>query len=493
MKALLLPLDERPCNRVFPQMIAADSDIELSVPDSEILGRKKTPSHTEEINAYLKDHAGHCDSMILSVDQLLYGGLLPSRIHHQDKEELEKNLEVLKELKKINPSLKIYAFQCIMRCPQYSSSEEEPDYYEQYGHEIFRHGWLQDKKNREGLSEEEEKELSSIQIPAEICRDYEKRRSTNIALNERTLEYLQNGIIDFLVIPQDDSSPYGYTAIDQKKILKSIEERHLQNRTMVYPGADEVGMSLLTRACNEYRQQSPAVYPFYASVNGPSIIPLYEDREMYESLKSHVMVTGAHLSSEEKADIILAVNCPGKFMQESFAKAKDSSYSADRNLMWFVSEIERKIQEGKKVALCDSAYANGGDRQLIELLDQKELLDRLFAYAGWNTNCNTLGTVLSQSQITNVPPIRNTVYRILEDVFYQAEIRMDIVENVLPGMGLSYYDFKDRETDVEREIENRVVKEYEKMNLSKKHPLKKIEVYMPWHRMFEIGMHITLQ
>jgi hypothetical protein len=161
--------------------------------------------------------------------------------------------------------------------------------------------------------------------------------------------------------------------------------------------------------------------------------------------------------------------------------------------MWFVSEIERKIQEGKKVALCDSAYANGGDRQLIELLDQKELLDRLFAYAGWNTNCNTLGTVLSQSQITNVPPIRNTVYRILEDVFYQAEIRMDIVENVLPGMGLSYYDFKDRETDVEREIENRVVKEYEKMNLSKKHPLKKIEVYMPWHRMFEIGMHITLQ
>lgn len=42
MKILLIPLDERPCNRIFPKMICnSNESIELKEPNMSLLGRKK--------------------------------------------------------------------------------------------------------------------------------------------------------------------------------------------------------------------------------------------------------------------------------------------------------------------------------------------------------------------------------------------------------------------------------------------------------------------
>ena len=490
MKTLFLPLDERPCNAWFPKMLENDN-LQLITPDSSILGDKKKPGDTAQIASFLKEHCRECDSAVIAVDTLLYGGLIPSRLHHTSAEVLLERLKTLKDIRNLNPKLKLYTFQCIMRCPSYTSGEEEPDYYEDYGLSIFRSEYLRDKKEREGLSEAEQAELESLKVPKEITEDYAGRRNINLAMNLQTLKLLMEGVIDFHVIPQDDSSPFGYTAIDQKKVLNYLHENHLETRTMVYPGADEVGMSLITRAWNEYQGRKPEIYPYYASVLGPTIIPLYEDRPMYESLKAHIMVTGAKLCrNAEDADYILAINCPGKVMMESFAKQKDVSYSSFRHLPTFVSMIEEDIEEGRKVIVCDSAFANGGDLELIRFLDEKGLLDRIYAYAGWNTNCNTLGTVLSVGQISDTIPVENIIYRIIEDVFYQADVRLKVIENDLVEMGLGYYDFKDRQDEVEQRIGAYLLERYNTLSISRKYPIAKIHVTMPWRRMFEIGMQI---
>ena len=71
MKVLLLPLDERPCNRVFPQMIAASNDeVELVVPPLELLGDKKRPADVAGISAFLTEQAAGCDAAVLSLDML---------------------------------------------------------------------------------------------------------------------------------------------------------------------------------------------------------------------------------------------------------------------------------------------------------------------------------------------------------------------------------------------------------------------------------------
>lgn len=491
MHILFLPLDERPCNYLYPQMIASsNTSIHLTMPSLNILSHKKKPASFENIRHYLLEEAKNQEALVISLDMLLYGGLIPSRLHHLTQEILEERLEVLKEIKQINPQIKIYAFECIMRCPQYNSSEEEPDYYEDYGYAIFKKKYLEDKKERENLTSEEEKERVNITIPEDILKDYEQRRHVNCMMNRITLKYIHEEIIDFLVIPQDDSSPFGYTAKDQKLILKEIKDKQLEFKVMVYPGADEVGLSLMTRSYNDYYHIHPKIYPFYASALGPTIVPLYEDRPMLESLKSHILVTGARLVMDEsKANIILAINCPGKIMQESFDKKKDVSYSSYRQLMSFVQSIKDYIEEGKCVGVIDSAYANGGDSELIHYLDHYNLLEELKGYAGWNTNCNTTGTVLSEIQL-GVIHSPNTVYRLIEDVFYQAKVRQRIIENDLPKLGLSYYDFKDKEDEVEKRIGAALLKEYNSLNISHKYPINRIEISMPWHRMFEIGMKL---
>mgnify|MGYP004624590323 FL=1 len=491
MKILFLPLDERPCNEAYPKMIAlSNKDIELCIPSFDLLPKKKTPANSKELGEFLLDHAVDQDALVLSLDMLLYGGLIPSRLHYEDLPTLKQRIKVLETLKQRYPKLKIYAFECIMRCPRYDSSEEEPDYYENYGYALFKKKYLEDKKERVGLDKQEEVEFTQLSIPQKIISDYETRRKVNCAMNEETLRLVEKGIIDFLVIPQDDSAPYGYTALDQKKILKQIKDKHLEFKTMVYPGADEVGLSLMTRAYNEFSHRKPKIYPFYDSVLGPTLVPLYEDRPMFESLKSHILVTGATLVDDQKeADYILAINSPGKFMQEAYDQIKDVSYSSYRHLLQFVYRIQDELAKGKKVAVIDSAYANGGDEELIYYLDELDLLDKICGYAGWNTNCNTTGTVLAQMQLGK-ENIENNLYHVIEDCFYQASVRQEVIHQDLVELGLSYYNFKDQQDEVEKRIGSKLLTYYNQLKVSKKYPLSSIEVIMPWKRMFEIGLKL---
>ena len=104
-------------------------------------------------------------------------------------------------------------------------SEEEPDYYEDYGYALFKKKYLEDKEERETLTSEEEIEKNSLHIPEEVIRDYEDRRLINCRMNSKTLEFLENNVIDFLVIPQDDSSPFGYTAKrSERSFLKKLKK-----------------------------------------------------------------------------------------------------------------------------------------------------------------------------------------------------------------------------------------------------------------------------
>lgn len=492
MKVLYLPLDERPCNYYYPQMMAeSNRHIELTLPDAAYLSHKKQAGNYKKIREYLLDNVQNNDALILSLDMLIYGGLLASRLHQNTAEELEKRLKIVKEIKEKNPKIKIYAFESLMRCPKYSSSEEEPSYYQEYGREIFLHKYLSDKKARVGISDEEQKELDSISIPKEVLADYEQRRQRNLQINSSTLDYLQKGYLDFLVIPQDDSAPFGYTVIDQKYILNEVKQKELDDQVMVYPGADEVGLSLLARAYNKYNHRKPSIYPFYSSVLGPTIVPLYEDRPMYESLMSHILVTGAKVCDNVKeADLILAVNSPGKFMQESFEEHKDITYSAYRHLRAFCYQIADYIKQGKSVGVLDSAYANGGDDELISLLDKLNLFSKIKAYAGWNTNCNSTGTVLCQLELGE-ETVANNIYHLIEDGIYQPKVRQKVIKDVLPKLGVSYYVFKDKEKQVDDSIASELLSQYNTLNISKKYPIKEINVTTPWHRMFEIGMNIS--
>ena len=138
-KIVMLPLDERPCNFDYPSMIPT-GDIDLVLPPKDIMGDKKVAGKVDEIAIWLKENASGADALVVSLDTLVYGGIVPSRLHYDRIEELIFRADILREIKKENPSLKIYAFGLIMRCPSYSSADEEPDFYGECGAEIHLFG-----------------------------------------------------------------------------------------------------------------------------------------------------------------------------------------------------------------------------------------------------------------------------------------------------------------------------------------------------------------
>lgn len=124
MNILYLPIDERPCNTKIVEMIAnTGSDIHLKMPPVELLGKKKKAASIEGLWEWVEKQAPLCDVLIFSPELMLYGGLIPSRLHHKRKEMLDRLIAV----KQNNPDIKIVSSTIVMRTPKYNSSDEEPD------------------------------------------------------------------------------------------------------------------------------------------------------------------------------------------------------------------------------------------------------------------------------------------------------------------------------------------------------------------------------
>ena len=89
-KIVYVPLDERPCNAAFvPKLFDGDPLRIVTLPD---MGSKKTPARWEAVRGFLLRECVDADGLVLSMDTLLYGGLLASRLHALDEAEVERRL-----------------------------------------------------------------------------------------------------------------------------------------------------------------------------------------------------------------------------------------------------------------------------------------------------------------------------------------------------------------------------------------------------------------
>ena len=492
-KVVFLPLDERPCNYVFPQALFREA-VNLTVPQPTVLGDKKTPADADGLIAFLRRECADADALVCSLDMLLYGGLLPSRLHFLSRETLDKRLALLRELKEKNARLKIYAFSLIMRCPKYSSSEEEPDYYADCGAEIHVLGTLVHKRIL-GIEKNEKEET---RLRGKITKanedDFLNRRKNNLVYNRKAIELKKEGTIDVLVIPQDDSSPYGYTAMDQAVVRDKIEEEGLAAQILMYPGADEAGLTLLTRCLMDFKNKRPRIWIKYAAENADALIPSYEDRPLGETVKYHILAAGGKpATSYADADVVLCLTANSQSMAEAkYQSARSVAYDSFRNLPELFAFMKDALNDGKSVALADNAYANGGDLKLISMLDGEGLLSRLAAYAGWNTNANTIGTALAQGFVYFVNGATQSHYdflalRYLEDCGYCSCVRFSVSER-LSRYGYNYFWVEEQRGKAALLVEEQLNEFLKKSLPSIADEVKITDVYLPWRRMFEVGI-----
>ena len=162
-KIVLIPIDERPCTYDYPAMMASMAkDINFVEIPREYMGDLKIPGHIDKMREFLLKECKDADYAIIAIDSILYGGIVPSRLHYETEETLVERLNVLKEIKKLNPSLKLFAYQLIMRCPSGSSKAEEPDYYGLCGREIHMLGVYNHMSSVTELTKEQKEDFENI-------------------------------------------------------------------------------------------------------------------------------------------------------------------------------------------------------------------------------------------------------------------------------------------------------------------------------------------
>ncbi|WP_054948815.1 DUF4127 family protein [Numidum massiliense] len=530
-KIVYLPLDERPCNYSYPQQLAAMTTLDFIVPERSLLGNKKEPADIPAIQEWLKEVTIDADYLIASIDLLVYGGIVPSRLHQLSMEQCLARLHILAQIKQANPKLKIYAYNLIMRTPAYDSSDEEPDYYEYHGRQLYLYGWLTDKAARGELTAAEETQLVEVKanLPGEYLDDFMSRRYVNSAINSNSIDLVSQGVVERLIIPLDDNSAYGFTAQEQRQLVFKVAEMNLMDRVAIYPGADEIGCTLFARVFCETMRYTPEIFVRYSSTLAPFIIPKLEDRTLNESIKHQLTAAGAVMADHSRdAHAILMVHAPAVGEAnvadgQPFAE-RHASYYSEVNIPEFVHAIENYLGKGKLVALADVATINGSDSTLMDILSKLGLLADIAAYAGWNTMGNTLGTVIAHTVIESYYHTANrsngcsvdrvTVRsstrsndsdrlkqsrvfyysRLVEDWGYQAVVRGDVCENDLPSLGVTVRDLSSRQNQIEKIVAGKLETfVHKKLQQGCRDTITLSDVHLPWRRMFEVGFTLELQ
>ena len=205
----LIPLDERPVNTRYPQMLGAIGGVDVRLPPREALGRQRDPADLPAVAAWLREAAGTAQAALVSTDFLGYGNLISARISHDSAADVLARLNLLAE---ISPACPVHAFSLITRAPQADDCVEEPPYWCRWGVTLARFSRLRHRAEHGALPDDEAAEMARLEasIPADVRADWLTRRLRNHAVTLGLLDLAARGRLESLLITSDDTAPFGF-------------------------------------------------------------------------------------------------------------------------------------------------------------------------------------------------------------------------------------------------------------------------------------------
>jgi len=443
-----LPLDERPVTRDAFLRLAAIAGAGVVTPPREQLGRLKRPADVEAMWAWLEGPGADSDVVIASAELLIYGGLVPSRV---GREPLDRCLALAARwagLRRAAPHRRLFLSASNLRLPNSADATEEPDYWVEYGPQIFALSFHEDRYEATAdPASRDRAAAAAAAVPASVLADVRWRRARNLAVLLRLIDLAGAEVFDGLLIGQDDAAEYGWTRRDLRAVAAAVEERRAASRAWVTYGTDELAARLLARAVAGAGRDRPGVRVTYSAPAHRGVIPRYEGQALDLTVTSHIVTAGCR-RVETAPDLALFVhNSPGDQVE-----APDQRPYPPAELDGFFAALGEAAAAGLPRALADVRYSNGADRTLVARLLAAPRASGVSAYGGWNTMSNTLGMALAQALLSTRPAggpagaaaseeanREFTILRLLDDWGYQANVRQRLAREVLPrypGAGL---------------------------------------------------------
>lgn len=405
MKALLVPLDNRPVTFILPQQVARVAGLDVFSPPREQLGTLQRGCDSDSLFEWIAKtiQAEQPDVLLVCLDTLLYGGLITSRKSSEPFKTVLKKLDLIKEFKKKSKRpLTVYAQSSIMRISDNYDATEEKEYWARYGREIYEwSGYLHRLMDRAQLPAGVLR-AAEAKVPADIRQDYMDTRVRNFKINQALLNLVKDRQIDRLVFSQDDSGEFGLNVMERDKLIQMTQSMNLSDRVATYAGADEVLSSLLARWLVKQSQPGkPVIRVCFSPPSVKACSSRYEGQTIGQTVEAQLKALGApfHFQDSPEAetcDLTLIVHGSGQRQGDHIMLPGSQDLRQVDTTEGVANTLKLLETAPGQCILCDVAYANGADPALIEkLLTRKDLIQKLASYAGWNTTGNSVGSALA--------------------------------------------------------------------------------------------------
>lgn len=441
---LYVPLDDRPVNLddvieqgksaglrlIMPH--AADIrnriDSRGTISGNEIVGTSSPAfGNTENIRRFILDHAASADGFIISVDMLVYGGLIGSRRlrtsggapYPRYDDEAIRLLDTIRRVKESYLNKPVFVLDTILRLA--TSVFVEGVSYEAYveSREFMgrpRREFAEFDHILEGY------DLSDTGIPYENTVHFDKNRyyctrqhkfKTNYYVLDRLL---RPGYIDFLAVGVDDAKTQG-AQINEIRFVENYIDRNLggsggrnPQRAVILPDADGLGHSLVARMasllhCNGAK---PSYAVNYYGPHGSTIINPYEYIDVHENILRHIDIIGGQTFPGPGDAEPSSVGVSAPDIEIIAITAADQASAA-------VSRIAANGADHRATVVLDFVGQGPADAAVTEALLGSKYTGEILGYSGWNTAGNKIGISLGMGHARYAYLVTETRARALQE------------------------------------------------------------------------------
>jgi hypothetical protein len=277
----------------------------------------------------------------------------------------------------------------------YNGAFEEPWFWDLYGADIFCYSFYLDKYNQLGNPADlQQSQACQAKIPPSILTEWVWRRTRNFNITQNIL-YLQaksisknpsNSLFEVIYITQDDNAEFGFNIREAANLRQITSNLNLNSSVRIYPGADEVGFTMLAKLATIQQKHQPTIRLVFRDPSTVDRIPNYEGQPMIDTLMDQVAAAGGipeqpGRSGATKSDLILLVN---NFSEQHQIEAPNQPMT-NRSIADY-SMFDEFVNDpaGRVLGFADNRYSNGADIFLVSYIESKAPklnMDRI-AYAG---------------------------------------------------------------------------------------------------------------
>lgn len=388
LKVAYIPIDNRPVNYDRAIMLAKSVGIDLVMPEEDLFRTAldnmspnkngSTYGDREKLLEWLKKTDKTCDYFVLSLDQLLSGGLVASR--WLDNTDLSFEFEVADYIINLAKNNTVVLFDTVMRLASTVN-------YQGYQ--------MNEYNNLRSYGSMARKVLKGNELTVEnIIAGYKyapNGSKISTPLSENAVDkYLASRtrklkLIDYILSQSLDDLEYCYIGVDDSSTTENIQTNEinyisnkLKNNGMIYAGTDELGLMGITRIVTKLYGSAKVGVTYFGS-NKDQIADEFDFASLEYEIENHISSLGCTVAKGGEGDVEVLVITKNAGNDQA-VKLVDKAFS---------------LIESKKPVIIIDPNSKNADFLQKQLLTRSFPLSMLLGYSNWNTAANAMGIALS--------------------------------------------------------------------------------------------------